>query len=189
MTKSCVVFGCHNRAGKPGCEGLSFYRLLLKNKKLLKAWLARMRTDSVRVNENSSVCSAHFEGGKKQGVNDVPSIFPWTVRVARKAPARRTADSSRTDDAETSSIDLSLPEQGACDHGASFEPLAESSTQERVEESQLEFVESSVVMESMESEKSRSTDDEIFCLRRENENLKVRLRDAVFEALSLQMMT
>ena len=76
MTKSCVVFSCSNRAGKKGCENLSFYRLPLKNKKLLRAWLGRMRTESVRVNSNSRVCSAHFEGGKKSDASDVPSIFP-----------------------------------------------------------------------------------------------------------------
>ena len=34
--KSCVVFGCHHKAGKTGSEGISFYRLLLKNKEWLK---------------------------------------------------------------------------------------------------------------------------------------------------------
>ncbi len=93
MTKSCVVYGCHNYAGKTDCAGLSFYRLPLKNKKLLRAWLLRMRTDSVRVNTNSRVCSAHFEGGRKSGLQDIPSLFPWTMQKPRKAPSVRCASS------------------------------------------------------------------------------------------------
>ena len=89
MTKSCVVFGCHNWHGKKGCEGLSFYRLPLKNEELLRTWLRMMRTESVKVNTNSRVCSSHFEGGKKCGPNDVPTIFPWNIKPKRKDPVRR----------------------------------------------------------------------------------------------------
>ena len=100
--KSCVVFGCHHKAGKKGSEGISFYRLPLKNKELLKKWLAALKTDSVPVNSNSRVCSAHFEGGKRTGMDDVPSVFSFSkAPPKRKAPAVRIAPPPKKKDIES----------------------------------------------------------------------------------------
>ena len=43
---------------------------------------------NIIVNEHSRVCSAHFEGSKKQGKDAVPKIFTWTkgASTARASP-------------------------------------------------------------------------------------------------------
>ena len=43
---------------------------------------------NIIVNELSRVCSAHFEGSKKQGKDAVPKIFTWTkgASTARASP-------------------------------------------------------------------------------------------------------
>ena len=44
------------------------------------------------LNNNSRVCSAHFEGGKRTGMDDVPSVFSFSkAPTKRKAPAVRIA--------------------------------------------------------------------------------------------------
>ena len=102
MTKSCAVFGCHSRSGKPGCEGVAFYRLPMRDNKLLRIWLKRLRTESLRVNKNTRICSLHFEGGRKSGPNDIPSIFPWTNSRSRR-PLRKRSTSAEKDDDDDSS--------------------------------------------------------------------------------------
>ena len=87
MVTSCAVPLCTNRQRKG--SNVKFYRLPLKNKKLLKAWLTRIRCESIPVNNSTRICSDHFEGKRKKGKNDVPSVFAWTKRA--KARSTRTS--------------------------------------------------------------------------------------------------
>ena len=68
---------------------LSFYRLPLHGKKLLLRWLVNVRRVNTNVNKHSRVCSAHFEGGRKQGKDAVPIISAWTKEPsATRAPSK-----------------------------------------------------------------------------------------------------
>ena len=67
---------------------LSFHRLPLQDQNLLEKWLVNIRAN-INVNSYSRVCSAHFEGGKKQGKNDVPTVFAWTKAVNSRPPPKQ----------------------------------------------------------------------------------------------------
>ena len=92
MPHYCIVPLCNNRSGTPEADGLSFYRLPLKDPVLLKSWLIRIRRENTPVNQHSRVCSAHFEGGRKVGKKDVPSVFAWTKKASRPPPKERTTN-------------------------------------------------------------------------------------------------
>ena len=71
-------------------SGLSFHRLPLHNENLLTKWLVNIKRVNTPVNEYSRVCSEHFEGGKKKGKDDIPTIFAWSKTTkARPAPKER----------------------------------------------------------------------------------------------------
>ena len=44
------------------------------------------------MNQHSRVCSAHFEGGRKVGKKDIPSVFAWTKKASRPPPKDRTTN-------------------------------------------------------------------------------------------------
>ena len=79
MPHHCIVLQCNNNSVK--CPELSFYRLPLHDENLLKKWLVNIRRQNTSVNEHSRVCSAHFENGKKEGKDAVPTLFAWTKRL------------------------------------------------------------------------------------------------------------
>ena len=89
MVNSCCVYGCSNRSTSEN-KGLAFHRLPTQ-KKLLRLWLIAMKTESVKVNQNTRVCGAHFPEGRRTREHPIPSIFPWSSRKRRKPPARRRA--------------------------------------------------------------------------------------------------
>lgn len=80
---------CKNRSGTPG---ISFHRLPLNKPQLLKEWIRKIRRENILLNKYSRVCSAHFAGGKKSSVNDIPTIFAWTPPTRPSPKPRRCAD-------------------------------------------------------------------------------------------------
>lgn len=107
---SCAVPMCTNRQKKG--SGLKFYRLPIKNEKLLKTWLSQIGCDTIRVHRDTRICSAHFEGDKKNGKEDVPSIFPSKeARMTCERRERRLLERTPTD-SEKSSKDLSVANIG-----------------------------------------------------------------------------
>ena len=87
MPHHCIVPECTNNSSMPG---LSFHRLPLHNENLLTKWLVNIKRVNTPVNEYSRVCSEHFEGGKKKGKDDIPTIFAWSKTTkARPAPKER----------------------------------------------------------------------------------------------------
>ena len=58
MVHYCVVPGCHNSSVTH--SHLSFHRLPLKNKALLKVWVHKIGRRNLSLNDNSRVCSEHF---------------------------------------------------------------------------------------------------------------------------------
>lgn len=100
MVNSCAVPYCTNQYS---CESdFRFYRLPLKNPKLLKEWLRRIRCKRIPVNEFTRVCSEHFEGNPKRiGPNDIPCIFAWSKKpVPRPTRGRVGAVKDRHDTCE-----------------------------------------------------------------------------------------
>ena len=86
MPHHCIVPLCTNNSKLPE---LSFYRLPLHDKKLLQRWLVNIRRVNTNVYEHSRVCSAHFEGGRKQGKDAAPTTFAWTKEPsATRAPPK-----------------------------------------------------------------------------------------------------
>lgn len=64
----------------------------------MKAWLARIRCESLPINVHTRICSDHFEGNKKQNRYDVPSIF---ARTKTNTP-RSSRNSNKTVENEQS---------------------------------------------------------------------------------------
>ena len=86
MPHHCIVPQCSNNSTMPK---LSFHRLPLQDQNLLEKWLVNIRRANINVNSYSRVCSAHFEGGKKHGKNDVPTVFAWTKAVNSRPPPKQ----------------------------------------------------------------------------------------------------
>ena len=61
---------------------IKLYKLPLIKRKLLKAWLARIRCESIPVMKTLEFAAKILKG--KKGKNDVPSIFVWTKAAKEK---------------------------------------------------------------------------------------------------------
>ena len=90
MGHSCVVPGCNSKSYRD--SHLSFFRLPLRNKSLLRKWLANIGKKSLP--ESSRICSIHFEHGKNKKENEIPTLnLPKPVvhinQLARKSPTQR----------------------------------------------------------------------------------------------------
>ena len=102
MARHCIAYGCVNRSNNPRCAKLSWHSLLIKNRKLLQAWLGKMKRKNPPVSRHSYLCSEHFSeecfkrrmGGRaylKPG--SVPTTFSFTPKAKpkRKAPVDRSS--------------------------------------------------------------------------------------------------
>ena len=88
MPKNCYIPGCKNRSNKHECQHISFYKLPSDNDLRYK-WLCRIHQPIV-ISSCTTICSTHFEGGKKSIDHPVPTIFPWSRKaVKRKPPIER----------------------------------------------------------------------------------------------------
>ena len=70
---------------------LSFY-VIPKNPALRKIWLSKIILKNFKPTTAHSVCSAHFEGGKKTYDNNIPTIVPTTVKPS-SFPTRTSRNS------------------------------------------------------------------------------------------------
>ena len=62
MVHFCAVPGCSNRSDRE--THLSFHRLPLKNKKLLKQWIHKIGRAHLPINESTRICGEHFVNSK-----------------------------------------------------------------------------------------------------------------------------
>nr|XP_006825604.1 PREDICTED: THAP domain-containing protein 11-like [Saccoglossus kowalevskii] len=85
MPYNCCVPLCFNNSSKN--KNLHFYRLP-KQETLLKKYTVLIRNDTLKAeSKQTRICSAHFDGGKKQWGSHLPTIFPWTkLKPSRKPP-------------------------------------------------------------------------------------------------------
>ena len=74
MVHCCSVPGCSNRSDRE--SHLSFFKLPLKNKALLKQWVHRIGRKNLPINPNTRVCSEHFvqAAGRLLQHDEVPSL-------------------------------------------------------------------------------------------------------------------
>ena len=103
MPHHCIVPLCTNNSAL--CD-LHFYRLPVKKPELLKKWLVAIKRENTPVHCESRVCSAHFEGGEKNGANDVPSIFAWTKKKKARPPPKECNAASYVNHSEQASGSL-----------------------------------------------------------------------------------
>ena len=73
MVHVCCVPGCSSRSNRE--INLSYYRLPLQNKKLLKQWIHKIGRSNLPLNCSTRVCSRHFINakGRKLRKDEVPS--------------------------------------------------------------------------------------------------------------------
>lgn len=57
----CCVPGCENDQRDKACADLHWHTFPLSDKKLLSAWLARIRRKDFMPNKHSRICSEHFD--------------------------------------------------------------------------------------------------------------------------------
>lgn len=57
----CSVPGCDNDSRKEVCKNLSWYVFPLGDRRLLAAWIGRIRRKDFSPTKNHRICSAHFE--------------------------------------------------------------------------------------------------------------------------------
>ena len=92
MVHFCVVPGCSNKSDRD--THLSFHRLPLKNKSLLKIWIHKIGRKNLPLNDNSRVCSEHFPGGRQLLVNDeyptlkLPKLSTQVVLPSKRRSSR-----------------------------------------------------------------------------------------------------
>ena len=90
----CCVPNCPNRSDRQ--EHLSFFRLPLKNRSLLKQWIHLIKRQNLPIHENTRICSEHFvnAAGRHLRIDEVPSLqLPSSThgatRLKRKSPKQR----------------------------------------------------------------------------------------------------
>ena len=72
MVHVCCVPGCHSRSDRE--KQLSFYRLPLAKHHLLKKWASNIGRKDLPLNNNTRICSLHFESGKNKYSIEVPTF-------------------------------------------------------------------------------------------------------------------
>ena len=87
MTHSCCVPGCSNRSDRE--TGLSYFKLPLNRKAILKQWIHVIRRINLPINGSTCVCSIHFvnAAGCLLRPDEVPSLH---------LPVRSTGDKTAT---------------------------------------------------------------------------------------------
>ena len=87
MTHSCCVPGCSNRSDRE--TGLSYFKLPLNRKAILKQWIHVIRRTNLPINGSTRVCSIHFvnAAGNLLRPDEVPSLH---------LPVRSTGDKTAT---------------------------------------------------------------------------------------------
>ena len=72
MVHFCAVPGCSNRSNRE--VEVSYFKLPLNNKPLLKTWIHKIRWKNLPLNANTRICSDHFVSAAKRKLR--PDKFP-----------------------------------------------------------------------------------------------------------------
>ena len=89
MPHSYSVSGCTNRSDRE--TGLSYFKLPLKRKAVLKQWIHVIRRTNLPINTNTCVCSIHFLNatGHLLRPNEVPSLHLPQKSTGNKTATRK----------------------------------------------------------------------------------------------------
>lgn len=101
MVHFCAVPGCSNRSDRD--SHLSYHRLPLKNKQILKQWIHKIGRTNLPLNDSTRVCSEHFVNSKGRMLQpgEIPTLkLPVLPTQVSLPPPRRPL------------IRYTLPEQG-----------------------------------------------------------------------------
>lgn len=116
-----------------GCNGLSTvckelsYHRLPSCTKLRSTWIHKIRRVNTPLTPNSYVCGIHFQGHRRQSVDDLPQFFAWS-----KQPKQRTTRRSLLADAQQS-FTCSPEDVAAVAEAQGEECARESSLEEEVD--------------------------------------------------------
>lgn len=89
MVHVCAVPNCSNRSDR---DDVSFHRLPVNNKTLLKKWVHNIGRENLPINASTRVCSNHFvkSKGRMLGPDDVPTLnLPTLATRVTTPPSRR----------------------------------------------------------------------------------------------------
>ena len=115
MVHFCVVPGCTNSSSK--MPHLSFHRLPLKDKTLLKVWIHKIGRKNLPLNSNSRVCSNHFVNSAHRLLRkdeypskNLPKLATQITPVRRRpSPKRRLEVSFATSLGLSDDVDIPSP--------------------------------------------------------------------------------
>jgi len=91
MVHFCAIPGCSNTSAKQ--VHLLFHRLPLKNKALLKVWIHKIGWKAFPLNNNTCVCSKHFENSinRRLRADEYPTLkLPSLLTGVTVVPKRRS---------------------------------------------------------------------------------------------------
>ncbi|SMN01557.1 hypothetical protein SPONN_1005 [uncultured Candidatus Thioglobus sp.] len=95
MPHNCAVQGCKNTSKSKSTTKLSFHAFPRSKPNILRRWFIKMKHPfDLELSKHAKICSAHFEGGKRKGEDDVPTVFPWSRQ--RQAPKDRPPPKPRS---------------------------------------------------------------------------------------------
>ena len=117
----CAVVGYSNRTPRDYKRGISFHRLPLMNKPILKEWLVRIKRANLSKLSQCHICSEHFEkesfkscsylnlcpGRKrKRQLNEdaAPTIFPHQQKKSRRLASERRINKALHEEVNKSEI-------------------------------------------------------------------------------------
>ena len=91
----CCVPGCSKRSERD--KDVSFHRLPLRNKKLLKVWVHKIGRKNLSVNTSTRVCSRHFIGskGRKLRPDEYPTLNLPILSTQATQPQKRKSPKKR----------------------------------------------------------------------------------------------
>ena len=89
MTHSCCIPGCSNRSDRE--TGLSYFKLPLNRKAILKQWIHVIRRTNLLINGSTCVCSIHFvnAAGRLLRPDKVPPLHLPVRSIGDKTATRK----------------------------------------------------------------------------------------------------
>ena len=91
---NCCVPGCFNNYRNS--PDLHYYRIP-KDQTIRKEYVRLIRNQTLKIDsDNTRICSAHFEGGKKNDRQHLPSIFPSSKKHVERRVLKRILTDENT---------------------------------------------------------------------------------------------
>ena len=97
MGRFCCIPGCSKRSEHN--KDVSFHRLPLHDKKLLKVWVHKIGRKNLTFNNSTRVCSRYFVGskGRKLRPDEYPTVNLPILPMQVDQPQRRKSPKKRVD--------------------------------------------------------------------------------------------